>query len=97
LPVRRKSLFVTITILAAFLGIVYVSSRFLVLSRFAETERESIRFYFAAALILAGIAVGGIVQLLLERSVISRLAALNASVKSIYPQTSRRSTPLPDD
>jgi len=83
LPVRRKSLLVTITILAAFLGIVYVSSRFFALSRFAEAERESIRLYFSAALILAGIAVGGIVQLLLERSVVARLAALNASVEGI--------------
>ncbi|MGH9560376.1 MAG: histidine kinase dimerization/phospho-acceptor domain-containing protein, partial [Terracidiphilus sp.] len=39
--------------------------------------------HFAAALLLAGIVFGGIVQLLLEKSVVSRLAALYASVEHI--------------
>lgn len=83
MPVRRKTLLVTIVTFAAFLGIIFVSSRFVILSRLAAAERESIRVYFAAALVLAGIAVGGIVQLLLEKSILSRLAAINASVEGI--------------
>ncbi|MDE3171127.1 MAG: response regulator [Acidobacteriota bacterium] len=39
--------------------------------------------HFAAALLLAGIVFGGIVQLLLEKSLVSPLAVLNASVEQI--------------
>ena len=39
--------------------------------------------HFAAALLLTGIVFGGIVQLLLERSVVSPLTLLNASVEQI--------------
>jgi PAS domain S-box-containing protein len=41
------------------------------------------QLYFMGALLLAGIVFGGVVQLLLEKSVVSRLSALNASVGSI--------------
>ncbi len=39
--------------------------------------------HFAVALLLAGVVFGGIVQLLLEKSVVSRLSALNATVEGI--------------
>lgn len=39
--------------------------------------------HFALALLLAGVVLGGIVQLLLEKSVVSRLAALNATAEQI--------------
>jgi PAS domain S-box-containing protein len=39
--------------------------------------------YFLGALLIAGIVFGGVVQLLLERSVVSRLSSLNNSVRSI--------------
>jgi PAS domain S-box-containing protein len=39
--------------------------------------------YLAAALLLAGVVFGGVLQLLLEKSVVSRLAALHASVGQI--------------
>jgi PAS domain S-box-containing protein len=39
--------------------------------------------YFAAALLLSAVAFGGIVQLLLDKSVVSRLTALNSSVEKL--------------
>jgi sensor domain CHASE-containing protein len=41
------------------------------------------QLYFVGALLIAGIVFGGVVQLLLERSVVSRLSSLNGSVRSI--------------
>ena len=41
------------------------------------------QLYFVAALLIAGIVLGSVVQLLLEKSVISRLSSLNNSVRSI--------------
>jgi PAS domain S-box-containing protein len=55
----------------------------------AEAPREIYQegrlsmFYFAAALLLAAVVFGGIVQLLLEKSVVSRLTALNATLEGI--------------
>src|ERR1700674_5781974 len=39
--------------------------------------------YFVGALLIAGIVFGGVVLLLLEKSVVSRLRSLNNSVRSI--------------
>src|SRR5229473_4827994 len=41
------------------------------------------QLYFVAALLIAGVVFGVVVQLLLEKSVISRLSSLNNSVRSI--------------
>ncbi|MGA9885405.1 MAG: response regulator [Candidatus Acidiferrales bacterium] len=55
----------------------------------AEAPREIYRegrlstLHFAVALLLAGVVFGGIVQLLLEKSVVSRLTALNATVEGM--------------
>ncbi len=80
---RRKTVFVLAAVLAAFLGIAYLSSRLLLLTRLAAGEANPLRLYIAAALILSGVAFGGIVQLLLEKSVVSRLSALNSAIDSI--------------
>ena len=79
----RKTIFVRAVTVAASVAVFYVSARFLLLSRSANAETESIRWYFAAGLLFAGIGIGGIVQLLLERSIASHLAALNRSVEGI--------------
>ncbi|MGH9718435.1 MAG: histidine kinase dimerization/phospho-acceptor domain-containing protein, partial [Candidatus Acidiferrales bacterium] len=79
----RKTVLIRTVTLVAFVGVFYISSRLLLLSRFATGETEAIRLDFAAGLLFAGIGIGGIVQLLLERSVSSRLADLNASVEGI--------------
>lgn len=81
--VRRKTLVVVAVVLAAFLGTGYASSRLLLLSRLAAGETNVIRLYAAAALILSGVAFGGIVQLLLEKSVVSRLSVLNSAIEAI--------------
>lgn len=83
MAIRRKSLIVLAAVIAAFLGIVYTSTRLLLLSRLAEGEANSIRLYIAAGLLFSGLAFGGIVQLLLEKSVISRLSVLNSAIKGI--------------
>jgi two-component system sensor histidine kinase/response regulator len=83
LPVRRKTLIVLLGVVIAFVGIVYTSSRLLLLSRLAAGETNAIRLYIAGALILSGVAFGGVVQLLLEKSVISRLSVLNAAIDAI--------------
>jgi PAS domain S-box-containing protein len=41
------------------------------------------QLYFVGALLIAGIVFGGVVQLLLEKSVVSRLSSLNDSVRRI--------------
>ncbi len=41
------------------------------------------QLYFVGALLIAGIVFGGVVQLLLEKSVVSRLSSLNDSVRKI--------------
>jgi len=41
------------------------------------------QLYFVGALLIAGIVLGGVVQLLLEKSVVSRLISLNNSVRRI--------------
>ncbi len=41
------------------------------------------QLYFVGALLIAGIVFGGVVQLLLEKSVVSRLSSLNNSVRRI--------------
>ena len=41
------------------------------------------QLYFVGALLIAGIVFGGVVLLLLEKSVVSRLSSLNSSVRSI--------------
>ena len=79
----RKTFLVRIITFAAFVGVFYVSSRFLLMSEFAAGETAAIRVDFAIGLLLAGIGIGGVVHLLLERSVGSRLAAINASVEGI--------------
>jgi len=82
-PVGRKNIFVRAVTFAAFVGVFYISSRFLLVSRFAAAETGAIRLDFAVGLLFAGVGIGGIVQLLLERSMASRLAALNASVEGM--------------
>lgn len=79
----RKSILVRIVTFAAFVGVFYISSRFLLASAFAAKETEAIRVDFAVGLLFAGIGIGGIVQMLLERSIASRLAVLNASVEGV--------------
>jgi two-component system, sensor histidine kinase and response regulator len=83
MPVRRKTVIVLAAVVAAFLGVVYISSRLLLLSRLAAGETNAIRLYVAAALLLSGVAFGGIVQLLLEKSVGARLSALNSAMEGI--------------
>ncbi len=83
MPVRRKTLILVAAVVAAFLGIGYVAFRLLLLSRLAPGETNAIRLYIAAGLLLSGVVFGGIVHLLLEKSVGSRLAALNASIEGI--------------
>ncbi len=41
------------------------------------------QLYFVGALLIAGIVFGGVIQLLLEKSVVSRLSSLNDSVRGI--------------
>jgi two-component system sensor histidine kinase/response regulator len=82
-PLRRKTLFVLAAVVLSFLGVAYISSRLLLLSRLAAGETNAIRLYAGAAAILFGVAFGGIVQLLLEKSVISRLSVLNSAIASI--------------
>jgi PAS domain S-box-containing protein len=41
------------------------------------------QFYFVGAMLLAGLAFGGVVQLMLEKSVVSKLEALNTAVGNI--------------
>lgn len=83
LPAPRKVLVLGSVTFLAFLGIVFTSSRFVSHSRLLGPESEAMRIYFAAALILCSVAVGGLVQLLLEKSVVSRLAEINASVEGV--------------
>ena len=82
-PLRRRTLIVLATVLTALLGIAYISSRLLLLTRFAIGETNPLRVDIAIALILSGVAFGGIVQLLLEKSVISRLSVLHSAIASI--------------
>ena len=55
----------------------------------AEMPRDIYRqgrtsqFYFVGALVLAGLAFGGVVQLMLDKSVVSKLTALNLAVGAI--------------
>ena len=46
-------------------------------------EGQASELYFFGAMLLAALAFGGVVQLLLEKSVVSKLSALNASVGNI--------------
>lgn len=81
--VRRKSLIVLLVVVTAFVGIGYISSRLLLLSRLVADETNILRIYIAGALVLSGVAFGGVVQLLLEKSVISRLSVLNSAIDAI--------------
>lgn len=90
-PVGRKSAWVRLITFAACAGIFYISARFLLVSRMAGAETESVRIYFAAGLLFAGVGIGGIVRMLLERSMASRLATLNASVDEVAVGLNRNS------
>lgn len=83
MPVRRKTLIVLVAVVTAFVGVGYTLSRLLVLSRLATGETNVIRLYIAGVLILSGVAFGGLVQLLLEKSVVSRLSVLNSAIDAI--------------
>ena len=63
--VRRKSLIVLLVVVTAFVGIGYISSRLLLLSRLVADETNILRIYIAGAFVLSGVAFGGVVQLLL--------------------------------
>ena len=53
------------------------------MSRAIYQQGRLSQLYFVAALLIAGIVLGGVVQLLLEKSVISRLRKLNDSVRRV--------------
>ena len=51
--------------------------------RNAYQQGRTSQLYFVGAMLLAGLCFGGVIQLLLEKSVVSKLEALNASVGNI--------------
>lgn len=83
MPMRRKTLILLAAVAAAFLGIAFISSRLLLLTRLAAGETNLLRLYILAGLLLSGVVIGAIVQLLLEKSVVSRLSLLNTSIEGI--------------